>query len=120
VTADVTYAEFEADAKKHPKIATKLSKNQDIVYFLRENFDARVVIMADRVQFSAPAKHIEEVKPIIKTLIQQLAEDLTYVEVEIKDAKKVQFIKLHEVSILSKCDEHEVDCRYFDGTQQQA
>jgi len=86
-----------------------------MVYSLRDNFDARVVIMADRVQFSAPAKHIEEVKRIIETLIQQLAEDLTYVEVEIKDAKKVQFIKLHKVSIQNKCDSHEVDCKYFEG-----
>jgi hypothetical protein len=76
VIADVAYAEFEADAKKHPKIATKLSKNQDMVCFLRDNFDARVVFMADRVQFSAPAKHVEEVKPIIKSLMQNLAEDL--------------------------------------------
>jgi hypothetical protein len=69
VTADVKYARFEVEAKKHPKISSKLSKTTEMFFFLWDNFKANVSIMADRIQISAPAKHMKEVKHTIETLI---------------------------------------------------
>lgn len=92
VSRDVMFADFEPNPSKHPKLVEKLSQNQDLRDFLRDNFGARVVVFNNRVQYQAAAKSIEEIQPIVETFIRQIIEELTEVEVEIKDKAKVQFI----------------------------
>ena len=43
------------------------------------------------------------VRPIVETFIKQVAADLTEIEVEIKDEKKIKFIDLQELTIKTFC-----------------
>jgi septum formation topological specificity factor MinE len=64
---------------------------------------AKVTIMFDRVQFSAPARYVETVKESITAVIAQFVSDMVPIEHEIKDAKKIKFIDLNKVAVRAFC-----------------
>jgi hypothetical protein len=45
--------------------------------------------------FEAPTKHFDSVKDTIDAVVQQILMDMQPVEHEIKDAVKIEFIKLN-------------------------
>ena len=69
---------------------------------------ARISIMFDRVQFSAPVRYVKTFKASVTAIIAQLVIDMVPIEHEIKDAKKIAFIQLNAVAVRGFCREKEV------------
>lgn len=116
VTKEIAFSEFEPDKSKYAKITDLINKNIDLKTFLRDDLDARIIVMLDRVQYTAPTRNVEEARSIIKAFLEQVVEEIAPEEFEITQQNKIDFIRLHEINIRVLCSNRNVELKFVNGS----
>ena len=86
------FSEYLMDRSKHLKLADKIKMKLDQIYSLDKSI--YLVIADDRVRVHSAAKVLDKVCEVVKDIIRQTADGLTYTESQINDQKKIEFIGL--------------------------